>query len=126
MSNGDALQDKMAQIGVRYLARTLGEMARVRELAAQVETHTPGALKELERAAHKIHGSGAMFGFNDVSDRAREVEHLAASLGGGDVPDHLHRLSEDALRARLADAVAQLDRATRSAAKAAGVELHGG
>ena len=37
-------------------------------------------LPELARMAHKIHGSGAMFGFPAISESAAEIEHLSEHL----------------------------------------------
>ena len=125
MSEQDALQEKMAQIGARYLARTLGELPQVRALAAEVAAGSPTALKELGRAAHRIHGSGAMFGFAEVSKRARDVEYIAAHLSGEGL-DHLCGLSEAAVREKLSSAVVELELATRAAAQAAGIESNGG
>ncbi len=125
MNEQDPLKDKMAEIGARYLARTLSELAQVRELADKYAAGSPTALKELERAVHKIHGSGAMFGFDEMSARARDVEHIAVQLGGGEGPEHLHGVSEHELHGQLASAVTQLELATRTAARAAGIETNG-
>lgn len=126
MNDEERLRQQMAQIGVRYLTRTLGELRRIRELITEVESGSPTALKELERAAHKIHGSGAMFGFQEVSDRAREVEHLAGHLSDGDGPEHLHGLPPEELRRQLSASVAQLDQVTRATAQTMGIEADAG
>ena len=116
MNDEERLRQQMATIGTRYLTRTLGELGRIRELHTEVEAGTTTSLKELERAAHKIHGSGAMFGFHSVSDRAREVEHIALHLGTGQGPDDLHGVDPAELRRRLATAVTELERVTRQTA----------
>jgi HPt (histidine-containing phosphotransfer) domain-containing protein len=75
------MQKQIAEIGARYLRRTLGELPQMRELAERLggdPAQAAGVLQEIERMAHKIYGSGAMFGFDMVSGRAREVELLAA------------------------------------------------
>lgn len=83
MSNdGDKLQQQIADIGMRYLRRTLGEMAQLRTHLEQARSGTADAVREIERMAHKIHGSGAMFGFDAVSERADQLERIAAEGGG--------------------------------------------
>src|SRR5688500_7107869 len=73
----------MSEIGERYIRRTLGEMAQLREFLEQLRGGAQQALKDIEHMAHKIHGSGAMFGFDAVSDCARELEVLAGTRPGG-------------------------------------------
>jgi HPt (histidine-containing phosphotransfer) domain-containing protein len=92
MRDDEKLQQQIADIGTRYLRRTLGELTQLRECLLSVRAQSPDALKQLERMAHKIHGSGAMFGFDAVSERANDIEQLAAS-GQGDAAT-LDRLDE--------------------------------
>ena len=128
MSDEERLKQQMAQIGTRYLGRTLGEMQRMRELLQSALNGSPALLKDLEHLAHKIHGSGAMFGFELVSDQAAQVEHLAGFLRKGDGPEHFNEhfktLSEQQLHAQLRDSVAKLDEVTRAAATERGIELN--
>jgi HPt (histidine-containing phosphotransfer) domain-containing protein len=82
MSNDEnKLQQQIADIGTRYLKRTLGEVGQLRAYLEQARSGSADALKEIERMAHKIHGSGAMFGFDAVSERADELERIAAQAG---------------------------------------------
>ena len=74
MDERDELQQKISDIGGRYIQRTAGELARLRELIANVRTGNTAAVKEIEQLAHKIYGSGSMFGFEAVSEQARELE----------------------------------------------------
>jgi HPt (histidine-containing phosphotransfer) domain-containing protein len=122
----ERLRQQMASIGARYLTRTLGELTRISELLAQVESGSNTALKELQHAAHKIHGSGAMFGFHEVSERARAIEHITSHLASGEGPEHLRALDQDELRRRLAASVAQLDQTTRTTAQNMGLDANAG
>jgi len=124
MHDPDKLRQQMAQIGDRYIGRTLSEMRRMRELAAQVPNASADVLKDLEHLAHKIHGSGAMFGFDTMSDRAGEIEHLAAYLGRRYGSEHLQGLSDQELKTRLLDSVAKLDAETRAAAQQRGIDVN--
>lgn len=126
MHDDEKLRQQMASIGTRYLTRTLGELRRIGELLSQVEAGSPSALKELEQATHKIHGSGAMFGFHALSDLAGTIEDITALLGGGEGPDHLRALGQDELRSKLSATVAQLDQAVRAAAQAQGIDTNAG
>jgi chemotaxis protein histidine kinase CheA len=87
----EQLNAKLAELGQRYLRRTADETVAIR---AAVERYAGGdlnALNEIERAAHRIRGSGGMFGFNVVSDAASELEIAAV----GDVTaDRLRDLAE--------------------------------
>jgi HPt (histidine-containing phosphotransfer) domain-containing protein len=73
----DELQQKIADIGGRYIQRTAGELTGLRELIGQARAGSAAALKDIEHLAHKIYGSGAMFGFEAVSERARALELVA-------------------------------------------------
>ena len=68
---------KIADIAGRYIQRTAGELAGLRELIAKVRAGNTAAVKEIEQLAHKIYGSGSMFGFEAVSEQARELEIAA-------------------------------------------------
>jgi HPt (histidine-containing phosphotransfer) domain-containing protein len=114
MDERDKLQQQMAEIGNRYLRRTLSEMPRLQELAAQLRNAPAGdltSIEELEQMAHKIHGSGAMFGFDAVSESAGKVELLAAS-----------RVVDAQSLQQLATLVNALEQDVRAAARSRGVE----
>jgi HPt (histidine-containing phosphotransfer) domain-containing protein len=77
MDERDELQQKIADIANRYIQRTAGELTSLRELLEKVRGGSTAALREIEQLAHKIYGSGSMFGFEAVSEQARALE-LAA------------------------------------------------
>jgi HPt (histidine-containing phosphotransfer) domain-containing protein len=79
MGEEDRLQQQIADIGVRFLRRTLGEVSQLREYLDSARAGSLDSLKQLERLAHKIHGSGAMFSFDELSERANEIERLAST-----------------------------------------------
>jgi HPt (histidine-containing phosphotransfer) domain-containing protein len=76
----DELQQKITDISRRYIQRTAGEIDGLRELIAKARTGNTAALKDIEHLAHKIYGSGAMFGFEPVSEQARELELAARDV----------------------------------------------
>jgi HPt (histidine-containing phosphotransfer) domain-containing protein len=80
MSDQDKLHQQLGDIGLRYLKRTLGEITVLSEKLQSLRGGEVTALKEIEHLSHKIHGSGAMFGFDELSRHARDIE-VAAGAG---------------------------------------------
>ena len=107
MDERGELQQKIADIGGRYIQRTAGEIAGLRDMIAKVRAGDAAASKEIEHLAHKIYGSGAMFGFEAVSDQARVLELAARDVTDPGTVDKLQEHAEKleqtvqaALRAR--------------------------
>jgi HPt (histidine-containing phosphotransfer) domain-containing protein len=95
MDERDELQQKIADIGGRYIQRTAGEIAGLRDLIAKVRAGHATARKDIEHLAHKIYGSGAMFGFEAVSEHARALEFAAKDVTD---PGMIDKLQEHADR----------------------------
>jgi HPt (histidine-containing phosphotransfer) domain-containing protein len=74
------VQRRMAELGQRYLERTAGELLQLQSYIEQLAQGDGEAVKNIEVLAHRIRGSGAMFGFELMSDVAGEIELLAAML----------------------------------------------
>src|SRR5512138_995771 len=89
MSQDDTLQRHIADIGKRYLKRTQDEVEQLRALLQEVRDGSGSALTQLGQMAHRIHGSGAMFGFDGISERAYEIELLARERGGDSVIERI-------------------------------------
>jgi HPt (histidine-containing phosphotransfer) domain-containing protein len=107
-----SMLSQLHDIGDRYLRRTLREAEQLQELVSKGIGGDSDCAKQTEQLAHKIHGSGAMFGFNDVSERAGQIERLVSE-----------RAADLASVAReLTALVMQLQQAVRSAAAARGIE----
>ena len=79
MDDAQEIQEKLRSLGERYLRRTYGEMDQLDAAVADLHAGSSGALKEIERMMHKIRGSGAMFGFSEVSECAGRGEMLCVS-----------------------------------------------
>lgn len=108
----EKIQQQLGEIGLRYLKRTLGEIGTLRELLAGLRAGEASRLKEIEHLSHKIHGSGAMFGFDALSDQAREIELIAGS-GAADTPE---------LHAQIEKYLAALEDAAVTSARERGVQ----
>jgi len=124
MNEQERLKQQMAVIGARYIARTLGELQRLEELLPQALGESPAHMKDLEHLAHKIHGSGAMFGFDRVSDQAGEIEHIAGVIQRQQGPERFLNMGRAELEARLREAVEKLRDATRTAAIERGIDVN--
>jgi HPt (histidine-containing phosphotransfer) domain-containing protein len=107
------LRRKMAAIGARYLARTQSEIGQLRTLIAQLDSGGKSTLKEIEVLAHRIRGSGAVFGFAELSDAAEGIEMLAVDCALEDDLDIGH------LTAHLTDYLGALTQAVERAVQAA-------
>ena len=79
MSDAEKLRQQLQEIGTRFLQRTLRELEPLEELRRRLRAGDRTCLVEIQRLAHRIHGSGAMFGFDAISAHAREIELLAGS-----------------------------------------------
>jgi len=88
----EKLNARLAELAVRYLRRTADETIDMRNAATRLQGGETMAVHEIERAAHRIRGSGGMFGFNAVSDVASRIE-LAAADGSG-APELLALIDE--------------------------------
>ncbi len=70
------MQDQLRLLAGKFLLRTRNHVTQLRQL---IEALASGRepLTQIEEIAHKIHGSGAMFGFAEVSACGGEIELLA-------------------------------------------------
>ena len=100
MDERDELQQKIADIAGRYIQRTAGELGGLRELIVKVQAGNTAAATEIELLAHKIYGSGSMFGFEAVSEQARELELIAKDTSDPQMADKL-QVRADALEAQV-------------------------
>ncbi|HWK49826.1 MAG TPA: Hpt domain-containing protein [Steroidobacter sp.] len=79
MSTGaDELRAKMAQIAGRYIERVTRELVQLQGLVEDATGGNLEVVREIEGLAHRMHGSGAMLQFDEISGCAGELERLAA------------------------------------------------
>jgi hypothetical protein len=96
MNTPQDLQVRMIELGRKYLERTAGELDELGKMIDEVPRGDASAYKNVEVLVHRIRGSGAMFGFNLISDAAFGIEMLAVDAGLGVYADR------DAVHARFA------------------------
>jgi CheY-like chemotaxis protein len=83
----------VTRLGEKFLARSKDEAVVLRALSEHAHEGNPIVMEEIERMAHKINGSGAMFGFSAVSTCAAEIEHIVDGFKSSDAAT-LQRLIE--------------------------------
>ena len=113
-ANKATVQRHVTQLAGRFLQRTRDEAVLLHTLAEHAGGGDPVVLEQMERLAHKIHGSGSMFGYTAVSACASDLESLVevirvrdASAGAAVEPGELLNLLE--CTERLAKAVEAAD-----------------
>jgi chemotaxis protein histidine kinase CheA len=99
------LLEQVKALGELFLIRTAGQVVTLREHLARLRQGERDALTAIQELTHKIHGSGAMFGFAALSECAGEIECL--TLAEMDAP--VNSLDEPA--ERLGILIEQLARA---------------
>jgi HPt (histidine-containing phosphotransfer) domain-containing protein len=89
-----AAQMRMAELGQKFIDRTLGEIGQMRQGADQLAAGNASALTQIQHFSHKIRGTGATLGFEAVSDCGADIERLAIEGVTGDTedPEYLGRL----------------------------------
>jgi CheY-like chemotaxis protein len=80
--NGDTatVQRHVVHLGDRFLQRTRDETVILHTLAEHAQDGDPVVIEQMERLAHKIHGSGSMFGYAAVSVCAADLESLVGEV----------------------------------------------
>lgn len=94
MTDGEEqLREQVKILGEKFLLRTAGQITTLREQLRRLRAGDREAMGIVQELTHKIHGSGAMFGFADLSDRAGEIERLViAGETGNDTLDRMDTL----------------------------------
>jgi HPt (histidine-containing phosphotransfer) domain-containing protein len=103
----EELQAKVAMIAGRYLDRVSREIEQLKTLVDNAAGGDLAVVKEIEALTHRMHGSGAMLHFDEISGTAGELERLSAdfaSSGQVDQPQMLPVLQK--LQAAIAKACA--------------------
>ena len=110
----EELRAKVAVIAGRYLDRVAKEIEQLKTFVDQAASGDLEVVKEIEALTHRMHGSGAMLHFEEISEAAGEMERLSAEFvntGRVDQPRMLPILQ----RLQTAIATACANRSARSA-----------
>jgi chemotaxis protein histidine kinase CheA len=82
-----AAQARMAELAAKFVGRSAGELASMREHFAKLESGDAGAVADIRYLAHRMCGTGATLGFLTLSDCATRLEKLADAQVAGSGPD---------------------------------------
>src|SRR5690349_21573536 len=77
----DELQAKVKVIAGRYLDRVSREIEQLKTLVDNAASGDLTVVKEIEALTHRMHGSGAMLHFDEISGLAGELERMSAQFG---------------------------------------------
>ena len=97
----EILRDRVTTLADKFAKRTLTELHTFQEQLRAFAQGDRSVLPLIAAVAHKIHGSGAVFGFNRISEAAGALERLSGELdremtstGAAPTAQQLTRLSE--------------------------------
>jgi HPt (histidine-containing phosphotransfer) domain-containing protein len=93
----EELQNKIAQIALRYLDRAVREVEQLRAMIDDAAGGDLDVVRNIETLAHRMHGSGAMLRFDEISAHAGELERMAVEFqhaGRADQPRMLPVLQQ--------------------------------
>lgn len=76
----EELQAKVAMIAGRYLDRVSREIEQLKAMVDNAASGDLAVVKEIEALTHRMHGSGAMLHFDEISGPAGELERLSAEF----------------------------------------------
>lgn len=74
------LQNRLQELGKRYLARTAVEVQSLQKTLAGPQGEQLMSV-EVAQIAHRIHGSGAMLGFTAITEYARVLDGFMKTRG---------------------------------------------
>ena len=76
------MQTQLQKLGMRFVERCVGEIVLMRKHLEDARAGDVATFQLLQQLAHRMHGTGAIFGFAVVSDSAGEIELLAERCAG--------------------------------------------
>jgi HPt (histidine-containing phosphotransfer) domain-containing protein len=82
-----AVQTRLDELAQKFLARTTGDLALMREGLARVESGDPAGLGQIQQLAHRACGTGGTLGLSALSDAAAALERTVEACPAGSLPD---------------------------------------
>ena len=76
----EQLHARLVQIAGRYLDRVSKEVVQLGSMIDDAAGGDLGVVREIEMLTHRMHGSGAMLHFDEISGYAGELERMAAAF----------------------------------------------
>lgn len=102
-----ATRTRMAELAAKFIDRTRGDVATMREGLARLAAGDAQSLGDIRHLAHRMVGTGATLGFEAISERAQVIEQLTETCAPGAIP-------EAGLREKMAAALDELEAVLRS------------
>ena len=81
-----AARARMAEIAAKFIVRSSGEIGAMRDALTKLAAGDAAVLTEIRHIAHRMTGTGATLGFEQLSDCAATIEKLADAQAPGVVP----------------------------------------
>lgn len=104
----EELRAKMLQIAGRYLDRVTRELPQLRTMIDDASSSNLDVVREIEALTHRMHGSGAMLHFDEISSHAGELERMTAGfIASGEVDQSRMLATFDKLKAAIEKACAE-------------------
>lgn len=82
-----AARARMVELAAKFIERTRGELATLRECLVKLAAGDASMLGEIHQLAHRMAGTGATLGLMPLSECAARIEYLAEIPAPGAVPD---------------------------------------
>jgi HPt (histidine-containing phosphotransfer) domain-containing protein len=82
-----AARERLAALAAKFVQRTRAEIATMRDAVTRLSAGDAAALGEIRHLAHRMAGTGATLGFEQLSDRAMQLEKIAEAQAPHGVPE---------------------------------------
>ena len=88
---GDAVKSRLNELAQKFVTRTTGDLALMRESLSRVETGDAAGLEQIRQLAHRACGTGGTLGLCALSDAAGAIERAIDACPSGSMPDAVLR-----------------------------------
>ena len=83
----DAVRSRLGELAQKFVTRTTGDLAVMRESLARVESGDRAGLEQIQQLAHRACGTGGTLGLRALSDAAGALERTVEACPAGSLPD---------------------------------------
>jgi chemotaxis protein histidine kinase CheA len=81
-----AARARLAELAAKFVGRSRDDVAAMRDALTRLSSGDGGALAQIRHYAHRMAGTGATLGFEQVSEGAARIEKLVDAAAPGSVP----------------------------------------
>jgi len=83
----DAVKSRLGELARKFVTRTTGDLALMREGLARVDSGDRAGLEQIQQLAHRACGTGGTLGLCALSDAAGALERTIEACPAGTLPD---------------------------------------